>query len=199
MQNSIKKLYLPALIILIILTMCGCAKYKSEPFAPIGLNQKIEVKENIQAAKKALTEEECKIFFDRRVINAGYQPIQISIRNNSNQNYILNSNNIDLPIVSIQDVTKQIQRNPITKGLKYFVIGGPLLGALEGLNSQSINNKMTADFNSRCLDENKIVHIKPNQSINTVVFVPKDQTKIDNFDLKLTNPENNKSVILHLS
>ncbi len=193
-----KKLYLP-ISMSIVLLICGCAKYNPKPLTPIGLNQKIEVQNNIQAVQKPLTEEECKMFFDRRVIKAGYQPIQISIRNNSTENYVLNSNNIDLPLVSIQDVTKKLHRNPITKGLKYFIIAGPLLGAFEGLNSQGVNNKITSDFNTRCLDETKIVHIKPNQSLNTVVFIPKNQTKIDSFDLKLTNPENNKSVTLHLS
>lgn len=198
MKMFIKKLYLP-ISMLIMLLICGCAKYNPQPLRPIGLDQKIEEQNNVQVAKKVLTEEECRTAFDRRIIKRGYQPVQISIRNNSNKNYILDSSDMNLTLAPIQSVTKKLHRDPVTKGIKYFIIAGPVWGIFEGLNSQNVNNQITADLNERCLDETRIVNIKPHQSLNTVVFVSADQANTNSLDLKLRNSENNEYLTFNLS
>ena len=84
------------------------------------------------------------------------------------------------------------------RGLKYFIIVGPVWGAYEGINSNSVNQQLTEDFNERCLDNNKTVDIKPNGLLNTVVFVSKDQGNIQNFNIKISCLEDNKSILFNL-
>jgi len=186
--------FLPSLLIL--LSLCSCARYRPQPLSPPW--QKGEEKNNVHASKKVLTEDECRKHFDRRIIKRGYQPIQLHVKNNTNKTYLLDTYKISLPIEPIKNVTNKLHRDIIWKASKYFVIAGPVWGALEGMNSHNVNQKINTDFDERCIDENNIIKIKPYGTFNRVMFVAKDNTNYYNFHVILNDPENKEEIKFEL-
>ena len=78
----------------------GCASYKPmelpdlEPeFAPYS-----ETIEDVTLACKALTENECKRFFDRDIIGKGFQPVQMAIVNNSDRYMLFSTDGVSLTV-----------------------------------------------------------------------------------------------------
>ena len=74
----------------IFVSFYGCASYKPTPlpnlqpeFATYSENI-----ENVTLACKALSKAECKRYFDRDIIEKGFQPVHMTIKNDSNR-YII--------------------------------------------------------------------------------------------------------------
>jgi hypothetical protein len=172
--------------------MFGCAKYDPQHLdVPRG---KLKQKEGVVVAKKALTEEECRTYFDRRLLKRGYQPVQIYVKNETDKTYVLDSYNIGMPLEPVKKVMNSMHRNVPWKATKYFLIGGVIWGTLEGIMSYDVNRKIDDDLKERSINENDIVQIKPYGVVNRVVFVAKNNYDDSNFSLKLLDTESKKEL-----
>ena len=180
-----------------ILITCffGCAKYNPKPLrAPSGI---IKQKEDLEVSKKIFSEKDCKSFFDRKLIERGYQPIQLYIKNNSDQVYVLNTKDITLPIEPVNNVALSTHRDVAWKATKYFLIFGPILGALEGFNSYEVNKKIDSDFTYKAMGENDVIEIKPGGIFNKIMFVANENLQT-NFNLRLTSLNKKEKVSFEL-
>ncbi|MBD3273562.1 hypothetical protein GF385_04415 [Candidatus Dependentiae bacterium] len=182
--------------LLLLLSLPNCAKYEGKklnsPQAPI------HEKDNIEVAKKALTQEECKEYFGgRNLMKRGYQPVHIYVKNNTNKTIYLNPDYIELPLESASSVARKMHRNVGWKVTKYFIIGGPIWAAIEGLASSDANKTITADVNEKAVRLDKAIKIRPHGIINKVLFVAKENYSAD-FKLSLVEPKSNTAYEFNL-
>lgn len=192
-----KKLFnLSFLLVAGILLLSGCAKYNAHKLAePVGV---VHQTNNVEVKAEALTDADCHYYFSRRALSKGYQPIQLCIKNGSNQNYILKANNIDLQIESRKNVARSLQLNTTGR-----VVGWGLPGliawpffipaAVEGVKASDANKKLNDDFNQRVLNNDSRIVIAPGSSINKVFFVMAENFK-NKFDITLENKRSKESI-----
>lgn len=184
-----KSFNLSFIVISGVILFSGCAKYKSHKLAePIGV---VHQQNNIEIKAEALTDADCHHYFSRRVLSKGYQPIQLCIKNGSNQTYILNADNIDIQIEDRKNVARSLELNTAGR-----VVGWGLPGlflwpffvpaAVEGVKSSNANKKLSDDFSQRVLNYNSRLVITPGSSINKVFFVMTENFK-NKFDITLEN------------
>ena len=180
----------------ILLILPNCAKYDGKkltaPRAPI------HEKENIEVAKKALTEEECKEYFSgRNILARGYQPVHIYVKNNTNKTLYLNPDYITLPLEPSTSVARKMYRNTGWKITKYFIIGGPIWAAVEGLASNDANKMIKADMREKSIRLDKSIKIRPYGIMNKVLFVAQENYSAD-FNISLIEEKSNKKIEFNL-
>jgi hypothetical protein len=180
---------------LILLT--GCASYNASTLSMLPQDTAIQAKEdsNVLVSWKAFDKEDCKTYLDRDVISEGYIPVQMTIRNNSNDPMYFSPSNFSTPISSADEVAYKVHTS--TGGrIAAWGIGGliffPLLvpAVVDGVGSANANDALDADYAAKALKEHTI---QPNSSFNGVVFIPKQYAE-DKIDMFLVNMKTNKKV-----
>ena len=170
----------------------GCASYKPAPmthlqpeFAPYS-----ETIENVTLACKPLSREECKRFFDRDIIDKGYQPVQMTIVNDSSRYILFSNQGISIPVCSPQEVAEKCHTSTVGRAAGYGVAGifiWPLLvpAVVDGVGSSQANTKLDRDFNEKNMEQ---MVINPYATHNGVVFFSKTDYQ-DAFLIKLVDKE----------
>jgi hypothetical protein len=141
-----------------------------------------ETIENVTLACKPLSREECKRFFDRDIIDKGYQPVQMTIVNDSSRYILFSNQGISIPVCSPQEVAEKCHTSTVGRAAGYGVAGifiWPLLvpAVVDGVSSSQANTKLDRDFN----EKNIATH-------NGVVFFSKTDYQ-DAFLIKLVDKE----------
>lgn len=180
------------LVLFIVLILPNCAKYEGKkltaPYAPI------HEKENIEVAKKDLTEKECKEYFGgRNILARGYQPVHIYVKNNTDKTLYLNPDYITLPLEPSSSVARKMYRNIGWKITKYFIIGGPIWAAVEGLASNDANKMIKADMREKSVRLDKVIKIRPYGIMNKVLFVAQENYSAD-FSISLMEEKSKKLI-----
>lgn len=156
------------------LTMIGCAKYTPHPLQkPVS---KIEEKEDVKVSTTLLTEKECRHYFSRKMITKGYQPIQICIRNNSDQGYTFDAQRVNAELEDRDAVAKALHLDT-AKRIAPYAIAGLFFGVffipaiVEGVKSHQANKRLDEDFAQRVISSNSRVFIAPGSVLNRVMFI----------------------------
>lgn len=180
-----------------LLILPNCARYKAQKLTPP--QAPIHEKDNLVVAKKTLTEDEAKkIFGGRKIIERGYTPVQIYIKNKTDKTYYLNPNDIQAPLEASSNVARKLHRSVGWKTAKYFVIGGPIWATIEGLSSYEANKTINTDFREKTVRLDEAIKIRPYGIINKVMFIPNESYVSDNLKITLTSPELKKRVMFDL-
>jgi len=183
-----------------ILAFSGCAKYQPQPLGmPKALS---EEKNEIEVTAQALTESECRKTFSRRILNKGYQPIQLVIKNKSKHTYILDAANIELQIEPAHLVAKRLHLNTAGRAISWAA-GGLFLWPLyipavvEGCQSSSANKRLSRDITHRTISDDARIFIYPGSTINKVLFVT-DENYRHKFNLHLFSKETDELVTFEI-
>ncbi|MCK4650745.1 hypothetical protein KAT08_01090 [Candidatus Babeliales bacterium] len=178
-----KKIGFLLLALTFILILPHCAKYKPQRLhQPNGINHE---KNDIEITKYVFCEDDCKKYFDRKIITKGYQPIQLFIRNKTNKILLIDSNDITLPLVPVKNVVNKLHRDVGWDATKYFIIGG--FRAIE------INKQIDEDFSQKTIGYDDIIKIKPNGTFNRVMFVTRENYT-SSFGITLIEQESKEKI-----
>lgn len=186
-----KFIWSASLLMAIFLTvfMIGCAKYT--PHALQRPIVKAEKKEGVKVSVAHLSEEECRYFFSRRIIAKGYRPIQVCIRNNSDQGYVFYAERVNVSIED-RDVVAQALHLDTAKRIAPYAIAGLFLGIffvpaiVEGVKSHQANKQLDEDFARRTISSHSRVFIAPGTTFNRVMFV-RSENMVSPFMIDLVN------------
>ncbi len=102
------------LTIVSIALLPGCASYQSRSLEDISYCLSDNSSHGISVASKAFDEVDCKTYLDRDVLAAGFQPVQLYIRNDSNRNYVFSYNRLSIPTANPLEVAEKVHTS--TKG-----------------------------------------------------------------------------------
>ena len=139
-----------------------------------------ETKEDVTLSVKKLSSGDCKRILDRDVIKQGYQPIQITIKNDTKKYILFSSQGIGLSTVPAQEVAEKAHTSTVGRATAYGVAGlvfWPLLipAIVDGVSSSGANQELDRDFNAKTAGQTVI---QPYASHNGLIFVPLSEFKI---------------------
>jgi len=184
-----------ALLLLIVIS--GCAKYEAgtlailQPeFAPFA-----ETNSGVTLSVKKLSNGDCKRILSRDVIDKGYQPIQITIKNDTKKYILFSNQGINLPTVPAQEVAEKVHTSTAGRATAYGVAGlfiWPLLipAVVDGVGSSKANEKLDRDFNAKVMDQ---VVIQPYATHNGLIFVPVSEFQ-NSFEILLVDRETKEKI-----
>lgn len=166
---------------IILLFLAGCAGYRARPLKKLNTGISTGSKEqSIGFAYHVFDKRDCKNYLDRDVLKEGYQPIHITIVNNTKKRYRLDMNSFSMTIVNPEDVAQRVHTSTVSRAAGYGIPGiffWPLLipAVIDSVKSVEANNRLDADFDHKTLQSQEIA---PYSSLNGLIFVP-----IDNFEI----------------
>jgi hypothetical protein len=176
----------------VFVSFYGCASYKPTPlpnlqpdFAPYS-----ESIEDVTLACKALSEEECKKYFDRDIIDKGFQPVQMTIVNDTDDAILFHPDGVSLPVCPPEEVAKKCHTSTAGRATAYGV-GALFLWPLavpaivDGVKSHEANKELDRDFGEKNIEQ---MVINPHTTHNGVIFVSNDDYQ-ESFTVKLVNKE----------
>jgi hypothetical protein len=119
-----------------LLLLSGCAKYKAMPLPKIAPEKK-----GLTLEHKVFTKQDCKTYLGRKnVLKKGFQPVQLTLTNNTDHSYTYSSSSLSLPTVPAKLVAKKVKFSTAGRILGYGAAAAgfvtlaayafPLFGAL---------------------------------------------------------------------
>lgn len=184
---------------IILSLLSGCAKYKAKPLTKLSMPTTQE--RSISFEYHVLDRKECKKYLDRDVISKGYQPIHLTITNNSNKYLNLSLDDFSLLCVSPSTVAKSVHTSTAGRAAGYSVAGVLTFGVffipaiVDGVGSSKANKKLDADFENKSIEDRVIA---PHRTINGLVFTPREGFEED-FSFVLIGREGKERFILSTS
>ncbi len=163
-------------IFLLSVIFVGCASYSAyglthlepEPiFSSSG-------EQSLCIACKAYNRFDCEQFLGRNLIEKGYQPIQITLRNTSGKTYVFDPANLSIPLANVGEIAKKVHTNTVGRVAGY-TLGGFLLSPLlwipavvDGIKSKEANEMLDYDYHRKIA---KTQDLRPGDFYSAVVFV----------------------------
>lgn len=232
-MNKQTKLLTAVLAVGSLLLLSGCANYKAMSLPQLAQHSDKFEKKNVSLEYKIFTKVDCQEYLGRKkLLKKGYQPVQLTITNNTNRSYTYSASSLSLPIVPAELVAKKVKFSTAGRIIGYsaaaagfvtlaacaFSITGALIPAAckvgfaimipsgylatgfslaalaDGIKSGKANKELTVDFATKAFLLNGI--IRPYQTINGIVFVPKKSFNT-NFTFTLNDADTNKTVVLN--
>ena len=151
----------------------GCARYDVQPLhklLSVSTNQDEGV---VSFSYKIFDRNDCKRFLDRNVLAAGYQPIQITIVNNSDSSVEFSKTRFSLPYVSAEEIAHKVHTSTLARASSYgvgalFLWPLAIPAVVDGVMSSEANSKLDGDFARKELQDQII---NPHSSIDGLIFV----------------------------
>lgn len=188
---------LTSISLLTLLFFTGCAKYNADtlPLLQNSSAQYSQTEKEITVYCKAFTTGDCMRYLDRNVLKEGYQPIQISIQNDSDHVLYFSQEGFGLPTVAPESVAKKVHTSTIGRAAGWGVGGlfiWPLFipAIVDGIGSANANVQLDRDFAEKTMRGQPIL---PHTRINGLVFVPKPDFK-ENFTISLQDQSNEEKI-----
>lgn len=135
----------------------------------------------LNVTAKKYTSSESKEYLDRNLMSSGYQPIQITIQNNTGDTYNFSKEGVSLPNASASKVAFAVGKKGLPRaiGLKVaslFFWPFMIPDTLNGIHAAKSHYKMRKDYGAKIVKE-KDEEIAPYSTFHRVIFVPNDEVR----------------------
>lgn len=182
-----------------VFILSGCASYSASPLSVLSYEMiqtaHLSGEGNILITAKAFSKSDCKRHLDRDVIGKGYQPIQLYIQNNSDKNYTLSLNRINMTCARPEEVADKVHTSTVGRAAGYgaaawFTFGILAIPAVvDGVKSSQANEALDSDFSSKTAREQNLIF--PHSHFNKLIFVPVNEYQ-PMFTISLIDQESNQ-------
>lgn len=179
-----------------MLFLAGCADYKALPLQRIDYKGK---KQGVTMSYRVFNKADCRKYLGRDVLKKGYQPIQITICNNTDESYVISPSSFSLPVAPVELVAQRVHTSTVGRAVGYGAAAWLTCGLLvipaivDGIGSAEANEQLDIDFASKTLSLDGV--LRPHQVLNGIVFVAKG-TFTEDFTFALMNAESKKELTL---
>lgn len=145
---------------------------------------------HVVVAAKAMTVAESKRNFGHDLLSRDVQPLQLTIENNTSNEYALCPSSVDLPRIEASKVAFKITKSAIPRGIAYKIASfffWPLAipSAIDGIRTLTHYKNLKRDFKAKSMREEVVA---PYSTFHRVLFVPSDEFK-DTFKVTLIDIE----------
>lgn len=191
-------LILPSALCLAILCVAGCARYQSQPLDRLMVPVSVKNQENsVTFAYRVFDKRDCKRYLDRDVLAKGYQPIHITIANNTNRTFNFSLSSLNVLCIDPREVAEKVHTSTVKRVASYGVgsLFLPVLiipAVVDGIGSSEANKALDFDFENKALESQVI---QPYSTANGIIFTP---VKNFNHDVRaiLTDVETGQKITL---
>ena len=156
-------------------------------------------------------------FLRNRLVSMNYKAIEVEITNKSNENYVIDRNGIDMPLVGPQRICNKLKAETVlghvvaaSAAIYLFIVpfgfaaipsvlaGGTIGASTSMLNIAAANNAVAYNVRTRCYDTTHAIAIPPCETVRKVIFVPR-KSMPEAFSLRVRNLSSNKNLAYRLS
>ena len=135
-----------------------------------------ETKEDVTVLVRKLTIEDCKDVFDGRNFDRSNNeiiPMQVTVRNNSNNSVLLKKKNIILPLLDNETVSNALHYKTGARSVAsaLFLPGGLVTGIVYGVMSKGGNANVDQDIERKSSD---VITVDAGDSVSALIFVDED-------------------------
>lgn len=135
----------------------------------------------LKVTAKSYSGSESKKYLNRNLLSLGYQPIQITVENNTRDSYILSRNSISQPCVTAGKVASTMTKKTLPRsfGLKIAsLFFWPLMipSTIEGVYTLKTHKQVKQELTAKGIREDG-EEIPPYTTFNRVIFVPKKELR----------------------
>ncbi len=135
----------------------------------------------LTVSAKKYTSGESKDYLNRNLMSSGYQPIQITVQNNTPDAYNFSREGVSLPTASPSKVAMSVSKKGLPRaiGLKvasFFFWPFIIPDTINGIHAMKSHYKMRKDYGAKAVKE-KDEEISPYSTVHRVIFVPKDEVR----------------------
>jgi len=175
-----------------LLLLSGCAHYKAKPLRKLPVTTRESNEQTVSFEYHVLNRSDCKQYLDRNVHKKGYQPIQLTIENNSSRSLHFSLSSFDIPCIEVDEVASKVHTSTVGRAVGYTVAGLVtciwllfIPAIVDGIGSDKANEQLDIDFSRKAM-RNQV--IAPNSTINGLIFVPYERFDED-FSFSLADHE----------
>lgn len=180
-MDKTSRFRLAVLPILAALFMSGCSYHRPLAVLTPPHEGHEQIVENVSIRVKPLRDFECSHYFDNRLVSRGIQPIQVYVQNETDQYYVLDGQNVSLPLMGKRDVGAVLYKNIMARSVVWLFgtvaavwqVFLPIF-VVDMLFCVQANKNIKSDISSICINPKEKVVIKPNSRLHKVLFVPVD-------------------------
>jgi hypothetical protein len=169
----------------LLVILVSWENYKVGMIAPIAETTPVFSNEakGLAIIAKSYSHNESRSYLHRDLIKRGYQPIQITIQNNTPKSYALSREGISLPTASPGKVARAVMKESIPRsiGLKIasFLFWPFMIpSTIDGIVTMRSHYLLRKDLSAKAVKEkDKEEVVLPYSIFNRVVFVPKEELR----------------------
>ena len=123
-MNKQFKLLTAVLAVGSLLLLSGCAKYNAMTLPQLTQHSHQSEKKNLSLEHKVFDKADCKTYLGRKnILKKGFQPVQLTIANNTDHTYIYSTTSLSLPTVPSEIVAKKVKFSSLGRFLGYSAAG----------------------------------------------------------------------------
>lgn len=177
-------------ICIILILLSGCAEYRAKPLNRLSkeIPSANTWSQSIALAYHVFNASDCMKYLDRNVISKGYQPIHITLTNNSSHSLNFSLHNFSLPCIPPEEVAQKVYTDTLARAVGYGVTSiflWPFIvpAIIDSIGSQKANEQLDVDFANKTLRNQTI---RPFSIVNGLLFVPTEELNSE-FSITLTD------------
>ena len=201
-MHNIFKALLTVLVAFSFFFVAGFENYHPTPPRFIGSIIEPYQQEGIYVEAKAYDAQESQAYLNRDLIKKGFQPVQLTIQNNTAHTFHLSKEGVDLPHTSPTRIASHVSCEAIPRAVIFKVIGfffPPFLiaGTIDGAATLHAHLKMKGDYQAKSLKDTNET-LLPYSTVHRIVFVPKERYT-DEFNLYLKQDRSHQYASFHVT
>ncbi len=163
-----------------LLFLTGCASYEASSLSTLCQDSPIittHQNSDVSTSWKVFDKKDCKTFLGRDVLSKGYVPVQMTIRNNSNDPMYISPDNFNIALMPSDQVAEKVHTSTAGRVAAWGVCGlilSPFLipAIYDGIRSSNANRSLDADYQFKSLKEHLI---QPRATWSSIIFIPKKE------------------------
>ena len=182
-----------------LVLLSGCANYSASSLSTLSSSAAVPSAKNsnITAAWKVFDKNDCQTYLGRNLLAEGYVPVQMTIRNQSEDPLYLSADNFSISLPSPARVAKTVHTSTGGRvaawGIPGLIITPLLIPAIyDGILSSNANDSLDADYQSKALSDHII---QPHSHFDTIIFVPKGKIK-QSIEMFLINETTQEKIVI---
>ncbi len=155
--------------------------------------------EQVVLSVRALNAEESKEHLQGDIVHWGYQPVQVTIENNSPDPYFLSPESIELPLIHSKKVANHVVKNSIPRAIGFKIASflfWPFMipSTIDSLMTLKSYNALKKSLASKIVKE----EIIPPYSVVNRLFFVKIEDYQDSYVIKIQNQETLEDKVFQL-
>ena len=162
---------------ILAVTLCACANYRADSLNNLqtaAVYSSAPKTDGVHVAAKAFDAADCKRYLDRNVLAKGYQPIQLCIKNDTDESYVFALDRISLSHTRPEVVAQSVHTSTVGRAVGYgaaalLIWPFAIPAVLDSVWSAEANDALDIDFSSKSARDQVIY---PHTSMNKLIFVP---------------------------
>lgn len=189
------------LLLFTFISFYGCASYQPKPLPNLQpeFATYSESIENVTLACKALSKEECKKYFDRDILGSGFQPVQMTIVNDTENAVLFHPDGVSLPVCPPEEVAEKCHTSTAGRATAYgvgalFIWPLAIPAIVDGVKSHEANKELDRDFSEKNIEQ---MVINPYTTHNGVIFISNEDYQ-ESFTVRLLNRETKQKLEFHI-